>query len=85
MEKTQQKKKKNTGLYIVGSLALAAGAVIVMPKVIDYLTEKMYAPASSSTSDDDDDWGPEIVKKEKVTSDPDVENDEAEVTTDGEL
>ena len=26
-----------------------------------------------------------IVKKEKVTSDPDVENDEAEVTTDGEL
>lgn len=80
MEKTQKKKKKmNKGLYIVGSLAVAAGAVIVMPKVIEYLSDKMYTPSAPDKKDDDD-WGPEIVRREKPT-----ETTETEENTDGKL
>lgn len=80
--KKEAKKKKNTGLYIVGSLALAAGAVIVAPKVIDYLSDKMYKPTSTPATDDDD-WGPEIVKREK-TEDA-VSAEEGDSDTNGEL
>lgn len=80
--KKEDKKKKSTGLYTVGSLALAAGAVIVAPKVIDYLSDKMYKPTSTPTVDDDD-WGPEIVKKEKAEGVASAE--EGDSDTDGEL
>lgn len=39
----KNKKKKRTGLYIVGSLAVAV--VVVMPKIIEYLSKKVYIPA----------------------------------------
>ena len=62
--KEKNKKKKRVGLYIVGSFAVATGAVVVMPKIIGYLSEKMYTPAEPSSQDDE--WGPEIVKKENT-------------------
>lgn len=64
MEK--KKAKKRTVYYVVGSLALAAAAVVAIPKVIDYLSVKFYNPTSTQTTDDDD-WGPEIIKRETVT------------------
>ncbi len=43
--KAKNKKKKRVGIYIVGSLAVAVGLVVVMPKIIDYLSKKVYIPA----------------------------------------
>lgn len=74
VSREKNKKKKRIGLYIVGSLSVAVGAVIVMPKVIDYLSEKIYTPLE--TSWEDDDWGPEIIKKEKVEDETSSEEDE---------
>ena len=56
-------KKKNIGLYIAGSLALAVGAMLVMPKVIDYVADQF--DTNTKQKDDDEDWGPEIVRREK--------------------
>ncbi len=64
--------KKNKKIYVIGSVALAVGAMLVLPKVIDALSEKFYTPEEF---EDNDDWGPEIVKKEKAV----------EEETDGEL
>lgn len=60
----KKEKKKRTGLYIVGSLAVAAGAMIVLPKVIDYMSD-FITDTKPKTVEDDDDWGPEIVRREK--------------------
>ena len=74
MEAKKQKKKKRIAMYVIGSLALAAGAVVVMPKVIDYLSESYYKPTQPTPSDDD--WGPEIVKIEhSEDADPSSEED----------
>lgn len=78
--KKKAKKKKKAGLYIVGSLALAAGAVIVAPRIINYLSDKMYTPTPSATEEDDD-WGPEIVKRDQTNNAGAVEKG----ATDGEL
>lgn len=59
----EKKKKKRTGLYIIGSLAVAAGAMIVLPRVIDFISDQFDEVKPSAT--DDEDWGPEIVRKEK--------------------
>ncbi len=58
----KKEKKKNIGLYVVGSLALAVGAMVVMPKVIDYVADQL---DNNVKQKDDDDWGPEIVRREK--------------------
>lgn len=71
------KKGKRAVFYIIGSIAMATSAVFIMPKVVDYLSEKIYQP---STSETDDDWGPEIVRKETAVEDITSEED-----TDGEL
>ncbi len=46
--KKKNKKKKRVELYIVGSLAVAVCAVVVMLKIIDYLSKKRYIPAEPS-------------------------------------
>ena len=79
-KKKNKKKKRKTGLYIVGSFMAAVGAVVLMPKVVDYLSEKMYSPTEPSEQNDDD-WGPEIVKRDKVEE---TESSEKE-DTDGKL
>ncbi|MBV1819902.1 hypothetical protein HF847_00410 [Clostridium cochlearium] len=61
----KKKRKKKTGWYILGSLVIATGAFVVMPKIIDFWSNKMYAQKPVSNADDDD-WGPEIVRKESV-------------------
>ena len=80
MNEKKKNKKRTTGLYIVGSLVAAAGTVVFMPKVVDYLSEKMYTPSEPSKQNDDD-WGPEIVKREKMEE---TESSEKE-DTDGKL
>ena len=69
MEKKNRRNKKKTGLYIIGSVALAAGAFIAMPKIIDSLSTKMYRVIQTPKDEDDDDWGPEILRKEKDKED----------------
>lgn len=58
-------KKKNVGIYIAGSVALTVGAMIVLPKIIDGVSEIVFNKSEKHRTeiDDDDDWGPEIVKK----------------------
>lgn len=72
--KKKSNKKKRMEIYIVGSLVIAVGAVIIMPKVIDYLSEKMYTHTEPSFQDDD--WGPVIVKKEKAEDNTSSEEEE---------
>ena len=62
------KKAKNKhygGLYLIGSLALAAGSMMVMPRIINYIASQL--DDTSYTEREDDDWGPVIVKKEQST------------------
>ena len=80
MNEKKKNKKRKTGLYIVGSLVAAAGTVVLMPKVVDYLSEKMYTPSEPSKQNDDD-WGPEIVKREKKVEKESYERED----TDGKL
>ena len=75
--KTKEMTQKRSAYYVVGSLALAAGAVVVVPKMIDYLSNKFYKAPTQTT--DDDDWGPEIVKKETVAPVENVEDNNGEL------
>lgn len=63
-EKEKKSKKKSKALYIIGSIALTVGSVIVVPKFIDYSSSYIYAKKPQNTlNHDDNEWGPEIVKK----------------------
>lgn len=59
--------KKNKALYVIGSIVLTAGAIVIVPKIIDlassYIYEYQYGSSKEKKSEDSDDWGPEIVKK----------------------
>lgn len=72
--KKQAEKKKNPALYILGTVALAAGAMIVAPKVIDFLARQFERPAEPRDVGEDD-WGPEIVRREKAAK----ENEDGEL------
>lgn len=74
-------KEKKIGIYIAGSIALAASAFIVMPKVIDYIADNVYSEVSNTPLDDEDYWGPEIVKREKAVNTESTE----EANSNGEL
>lgn len=68
-EVKKNNKRVGIGLYVVGSIALAAGAMLVMPKVINELSEKLYKKDFTDSIDqDDDNWGPEIVKNDSGQS-----------------
>ncbi len=58
--------KKYIACYLIGSLALAAVMMAVMPVVIrkssDYMYKKIYADKNIPDYKDDDDYGPEIVR-----------------------
>lgn len=62
MDRKRQKHIKNM-FYVVGSLALAAGAMLIVPKAIDYMADQFNNHVKPQ---DDDDWGPEIVRKENL-------------------
>lgn len=64
------KKKKNTGLYIMGSITLAACAVLIAPIVINYLASQL-EKACPVEDKDDDDWGSVIVRREKPVKEVD--------------
>ena len=56
-------KNKNKSLYIIGSIVLTVGSVIVIPKFIDFASSFIYEKQPRGTVKQDDEWGPEIVKK----------------------
>ena len=58
----EKEKKVGVGLVLLGA-ALAVGAVIAIPKFIDYYSSRVYGRTPREYLDDDD-WGPEIVKTE---------------------
>lgn len=63
------KSKKNSKIgFFIGSIVLTAGAMIVIPKVIDAVSSRLYSSMSTNASnvDEDDNWGPEIVRKGKM-------------------
>lgn len=64
-----KKKKKNSNArvagYIVGSMALTAGAAVVIPKLMEKLSRKLY-DAEIKKPVIDDDYEPMIVKREKT-------------------
>ena len=72
-----KRKKLRTGLYMLGSVALAACALLLAPRVIDRLSGLLYAAPAPA---EDEDWGPELVKREE-TEDGAAEEEE----TDGEF
>ena len=59
----EEKKKSNVG-FIIGSLCVAACAVIVVPKAISALSNYLYSKQLTDIEADDDDWGPVIEKKQ---------------------
>jgi phosphate/sulfate permease len=73
MNKKKESSKKRKGLYVIGSIALAVGGFIAMPKIIDFLSTKMYRTNPASKKEADDNWGPEIVRREKKGDKPDGE------------
>ena len=61
--KKQEKKKKSKGLwYFLGSVALATGMCLIVPKIIEKGSDLVWKKTQPS-DEVDDDWGPEIVKK----------------------
>lgn len=68
------KKKKNVGMYLVGSLALAAGTIIVAPYVIEFVSGKL-SKITLPQENKDTEWNPVIVRKEK----PAKENEDGEL------
>ena len=63
-EKNKNVKVSKMCAYITGSIALGVGMYLVMPKVIDKLTNFMYKLQKDTKLDEvDDDCEPIIVKK----------------------
>ncbi len=57
--------KKHPGLYIIGSLALATGAMMAAPVVIDYIADRL-SDTALLNSGPEDFPGPEIVRRQKT-------------------
>ena len=72
--KKQAEKKKNPALYILAAAAVAAGAMIAAPKLIDFLARQFERPAEVRDVDEED-WGPEIVRRENAAK----ENEDGEL------
>ena len=57
------KKQKRKIIYVTGSIAAAAIALLLLPKVISAASAFAYKKLPRTRDEpDDDDWGPEIVK-----------------------
>ena len=59
-----KRNKLRAGLYVLGSAALAAGALLLAPPVIDRLSGLLYAPPVPPPLEEED-WGPELMKRER--------------------
>lgn len=57
----KNRRKKNDAIYMLGSVGLTVAAFFVIPRVIEWGTDKLSFNNQSQISDDD--WGPEIVRK----------------------
>ena len=51
----KQSKKKNVVLYILGNVIVAVCTFLAMPKIIDFLSAKMYPSKHVSKSEEEDD------------------------------
>ncbi len=73
----KKKKKNSVGMFIAGSIAAAIGAVIIMPKLVDFFANQYYK--APSPSGENDDWGPEIVKRDSNMCKSDKEDSDGEL------
>ncbi len=56
-------------LLIVGGVALTAVAFVVVPPIIDAVSNKLYRAQSDTSDIDFDDLGPEVVRKDEESLD----------------
>ena len=63
MKKTKMRKKNR--LKSVGSLSLAVGVLMIAPKVIDYISDRL--SNAMPRKREEDDWGPIIIRREMPT------------------
>ena len=61
MEKKNGKKQSRQFLYAAGTLILASAALVLAPRVIGRLSDRLYA-APAPAPEDEESWGPEIVE-----------------------
>ncbi len=63
----KDEKKKSTFGYFLGCLAIGAGALLVIPKVVEMLSSAIYNTGKTIKKPegyaDEQDWGPVIEKK----------------------
>ncbi len=61
----QKKNKKNMGINLIGSVLLAAGVVIVLPKLINAVSSYIFTKRFESNYfvDAEEDCGPKIIRK----------------------
>lgn len=58
--------KKNKFWYILGSIAVTVGAMIVLPKIIEKGAKLFYENRKTKNDLEEDNWGPEIVKTSEL-------------------
>ena len=66
MKQKKKANKKKRLWYILGSMAVAGGMCVLMPKLIEAGSDYLYSKNPPSVKPDDDTWGPEIVKRETL-------------------
>lgn len=66
MEKEKKGKRLNIVAFVIGSIALAAAAMYVVPVIIDSSSSYIYKKMPSKVSDNE--WGDDPVKVNKYRS-----------------
>lgn len=79
-----KRRRTRTGIYVLGSALLAAGALLLAPRIIDRLSGLLYTPPAPAPLDDES-WGPEILETERPEEPEAEEIPETEEETHGEL
>lgn len=66
MKNEKREFKKNKFWYLLGSVAVTVGAMLVLPKIIEKGAKFFYESRKITNGLEDDDWGPEIVKTSEL-------------------
>lgn len=59
------KKKNNAAWYILGSVVVAVGVSLIIPRIIEKGSD-LFVKQTTPKQDADDDWGPQIVKTSEL-------------------
>lgn len=71
-----RKKKKSKAGFIIGSLCVAAGAMIVLPKVTEALSSYLYSKQTPDIEADADDHSDQVVEAKQDDSSDQVAESE---------